>query len=300
MLLAAFCLSGVTAVAQETATSEYAEPAFRSPVVAVEFTGQRCRYCPNMSRALKANEERYGKENYIITALHSLERFSALPEYHVSLFNAEAQEYAESIKVHDGLPQLVYNTLGPTVSDLVLDDKFKQDDWLECTGKVTYNDRNEYVIDIKTRLRRNMKEAIAGKQIDILFWALENDIVALQDDNGRWTYPAHQHIFRGSINGTWGESYEVGKSYQHTWPVPKGVSVVENTEVIAFFFDHTTRTVYDAARFYVKKGEVTGIEDTVVAPKYDYAPIYDLNGRRVYHMIKGAIYIQNGKKFIAK
>ena len=45
----------------------------------------------------------------------------------------------------------------------------------------------------------------------------------------------------------------------------------------------------------------TGIEDAVVAPSFDAnAPIYDLSGRRVVNAVKGGLYIQNGKKFIAQ
>lgn len=300
LLLASLGFCCLSANAQNPSDIAYAEPAFRSPVVAVEFTGQRCRYCPNLARALQGSETKYGKENYIITALHSLEQFSLLPSQHVSLFHPEAMQYAKSIKVHDGLPQLAYNTLGPTVSDVLLDDMFKEDDLLECTGKVTVNGKKEYVIDIQTRLRSNMKESVAGKQIDILFWALENDIVALQDDNGRWTYPAHQHIFRGSINGTWGESFQPGTNYQSAWPIPAGVSVVENTEVIAFFLDHETRTILDAARIQVQKGDATGVGAMQLAPKDSRTPIYDLNGRQVFSTVKGRIYIQNGKKFVAE
>ena len=300
LLLASLGFCFLSASAQKQSDIAYAEPAFRSPVVAVEFTGQRCRYCPNLARALKDNETRYGKENYIITALHSLEQFSSLPSQHISLYHPEAMLYAKSIDVHDGLPQLAYNTLGPTVSDVLLDDMFKEDDLLECTGKVTVNEKKEYVIDIQTRLRSNMKEVVAGKQIDILFWALENDIVALQDDNGRWTYPAHQHIFRGSINGTWGETFQPGTNYQSAWPIPASVSMVENTEVIAFFLDHETRTILDAARIQVTKGNATGIGDVELTPHDIQKPIYDLSGRRVFSTEKGNIYIQNGKKFIAE
>ena len=242
-------------VEPEIDEGDYAKPAFRSPVVAVEFTGQRCRYCPDLSRSLKKWEDKYGKENYIITALHNLEEYSLLPDDHVSLYNAEAKEYAASIKVHSGLPQLAYNTLGPTVPDEKLDEMFKEDDLLECTGKVQFNEKKEYVIDIQTRLRSNQKNAIKGKEIDILFWAMENDIVALQDDNGAWTYPSHQHIFRGSINSTWGESYQIGSSYQKTWTIPSSVSVLANSEVVVFFLDHETRTILDAARFSVSEAK---------------------------------------------
>ena len=47
-------------------------------------------------------------------------------------------------------------------------------------------------------------------------------------------------------------------------------------------------------------GETTGVEDTAVAQEVKNAPVYDLMGRRVTVLVKGKIYIQNGRKFIAR
>lgn len=69
-------------------------------------------------------------------------------------------------------------------------------------------------------------------------------------------------------------------------------------------------TQIDANKAYVAKtagasavminfGEVTGIENAV-APEAANAPLYDLSGRRVVKAVKGGLYIQNGKKFIAR
>lgn len=71
-----------------------------------------------------------------------------------------------------------------------------------------------------------------------------------------------------------------------------------------------TGTQIDANKAYVEKtagasavminfGEVTGIENAV-APEVANAPLYDLSGRRVVKAVKGGLYIQNGKKFIAR
>ena len=71
-----------------------------------------------------------------------------------------------------------------------------------------------------------------------------------------------------------------------------------------------TGTQIGANKAYVKKtagasavminfGEVTGIENAV-APEAANAPLYDLSGRRVVKAVKGGLYIQNGKKFIAR
>lgn len=277
--------------------AQFATPALRSPIVAVEFTGQRCRYCPNMSRALIENQLKYGKENYIITALHHLESYSKLPDGQVSLYNEEAMTYAESMEVHEGLPQLAYNTLGPLRSDLTLEEKFKEDDLLDCVGKVTYNNENEYNINFETTLRRNMKTSLDGKQVDVVMWTLENGIVAFQDDNGNYIYPEHNHIFRGSINTTWGEDYIVGTEYSKVWKAPTSVKDISKTEIVVMFIDHDTRLILDAACFTAGPDD-TGIENVI--NEDTEAPIYNLMGVRVASTVAGEIYIQNGKKFVAQ
>ena len=251
LLLAGLCMSSLVAQAQFVDGGTFADPALRSPLVAVEFTGQRCRYCPNMARALKDNQNRYGADNFLIAALHHLTSFSLIGGNHVSLYNKEAEAYATSIDIHEGVPQLVYNTLGPIVSDLTVDQKYQQPDLLECIGAVKMTGDRVYDIQFQTRLRSDRQEFIKGKKIDVVIWALENDIVALQDDNGRWTFPKHQHIFRGSLNGTWGEPYEIGTTYHQSFAVPAAVSEVGNTDLLIFFMDHDSRTVYDAAQFHL-------------------------------------------------
>lgn len=54
-----------------------------------------------------------------------------------------------------------------------------------------------------------------------------------------------------------------------------------------------------ASAVIINFGEVTGIENAV-APEAANAPLYDLSGRRVVKAVKGGLYIQNGKKFIAR
>lgn len=54
-----------------------------------------------------------------------------------------------------------------------------------------------------------------------------------------------------------------------------------------------------ASAVMINFGEVTGIENAV-APEATNAPLYDLSGRRVVKAVKGGLYIQNGKKFIAR
>lgn len=47
-------------------------------------------------------------------------------------------------------------------------------------------------------------------------------------------------------------------------------------------------------------GTVTGINNAANEAAKSNAPIYDLSGRRVFNTVKGSLYIQQGRKFIAK
>lgn len=47
-------------------------------------------------------------------------------------------------------------------------------------------------------------------------------------------------------------------------------------------------------------GSTTSIHGVNVAPRTDNAATYDLSGRRVTKTVKGNLYIQNGKKFLAE
>lgn len=112
---------------------------------------------------------------------------------------------------------------------------------------------------------------------------------------------------------TIGEGTATGKGLVGTL-APKAVEAKSvltlgrsGSEVGFFAF---TGTQIDANKAYVQKtagasavminfGEVTGIENAV-APEAANAPLYDLSGRRVVKAVKGGLYIQNGKKFIAR
>lgn len=112
---------------------------------------------------------------------------------------------------------------------------------------------------------------------------------------------------------TIGEGKATGKGLVGTL-TPKAVEASSvltlgksGSEVGFFTF---TGTQIGANKAYVEKtagasavminfGEVTGIENAV-APEAANAPLYDLSGRRVVKAVKGGLYIQNGKKFIAR
>ena len=50
--------------------------------------------------------------------------------------------------------------------------------------------------------------------------------------------------------------------------------------------------------FNIMEDGTTGIEPSVLLPENSNAPLYDLLGRRIYHPVKGNVYIKNGRKIL--
>ena len=91
----------------------------------------------------------------------------------------------------------------------------------------------------------------------------------------------------GRANGTG----EIG-FYKYT-----GTSIQANKA----FIEGSALTAGQAAVQMFFGGEVTGIEGIEASGNdNDKAPVYDLSGRRVMKAVKGGLYIQNGRKFIAR
>ena len=76
------------------------------------------------------------------------------------------------------------------------------------------------------------------------------------------------------------------------YSMAEGSKIGANKAYLATAATQAMKLVFD--------GGVTGIENVMGEAADANAPIYDLTGRRVMKAVKGGLYIQNGKKFIAQ
>ena len=86
-----------------------------------------------------------------------------------------------------------------------------------------------------------------------------------------------------------------GKSAEGTvgfYSMAEGSKIGANKAYLATAATQAMKLVFD--------GGVTGIENVMGEAANANAPIYDLTGRRVMKAVKGGLYIQSGKKFIAQ
>ena len=247
--------------------SLYATPQNRSHVVAVEFTGQKCPNCPPMGRRLEELQKEYGK-GFVIVAQHCWKNYSYSPSNMKSLYNADSESYANTLNIN-GLPTVTYNSMGTLGNSFFQSDMFNTPDLLECTGDVKASQETYKVtINIKTRLRNNRKDFVNGKNVNVLLWVLENEIIAPQWLGDTWDMQSpHKHVFRGCLNGIWGQSYDIGTVYSRSFELPKQdilntenheiiterTLIVKNAEILVLFLDADSHEILDAGLFPMKE-----------------------------------------------
>lgn len=107
---------------------------------------------------------------------------------------------------------------------------------------------------------------------------------------------ARQINLYNGVNGTVPAEVKAGESYAATAALRTNtVSNIQNCNIIAMLINRTTGRIENAVMKSVAELPVREIEaDLNDSP----AEIYDLQGRRLSHPVKGQIYIQGGRKFV--
>lgn len=177
-------------------------------VLVEEFTGQRCTNCPDAHKALAAFSEQYGS-SLIVVGIHA-GNFSVadgtIPGY-LGLKEAEGQEYADRWGNLDavGYPVAGFDRTGNAATlvsgtwDALIYSEIGRPANLDINLSAHLTAAGE--IEINTTI--NPYEDVKGK---LQLWVVEDSITAFQIDHGRVVRDyVHNHVFRSSANGTWGE-----------------------------------------------------------------------------------------------
>ena len=202
-------------------------------VLVEEFTGQRCVNCPNATAEIERLQEEYGKENVIAVAIHSgpLAFFST--DKVLGLRTSLGDEYYDYWRVEAEPSGLINRSGGVLLLDKwatrVYQD-MQNEALVELTAKAKIADNGMIEIGIEYLAVKDF----SGK---LQVWIIEDGIVALQmlpDGTLNREY-VHNHVFRSTVNGTWGDDvvWPSGKQsilsfsaeVQENWN-PKNLSVV--------------------------------------------------------------------------
>ena len=202
-------------------------------VLVEEFTGQRCVNCPYATAEIERLQEEYGKENVIAVAIHSgpLAFFST--DKVLGLRTSLGDEYYDYWRVEAEPSGLINRSGGVLLLDkwaIRVYQDMQNETLVELTAKARITDNGLIEIGIEYLAVKDFKGRLQ-------VWIIEDGIVALQmlpDGTLNREY-VHNHVFRSTVNGTWGDDvvWPSGKQsilsfsaeVQENWN-PKNLSVV--------------------------------------------------------------------------
>jgi len=221
----------------------YVEPTQVSRAVLIEdFTGQRCVNCPKASEEIEQLQAEYGDSIVIAVAIHSGPFGKTVKGEPTPLYTATGDEYFNAWGV-DAQPIGAIDRLGA----------FEYTDW---QAGVKYELAKEAPVSIL--IDNAYDEATATTDIDIQLigldstgvtgklqvWLIEDSIVDYQympDGSVNDNY-MHMHVFRTSVNDTWGDNITVAHGDVKTMAYSQQLDaawIPRHCSIIAFVYDDT-------------------------------------------------------------
>lgn len=203
-------------------------------VLLEDYTGQACVNCPEAHKEATVLHEEY-HDNLIVVAIHAGAQAIADP---AGLKQTEGDEYADKYGVktypigmvnrRDGLKD--YPSWGAAIYA-----EIQRATPLNISVEASVSNGK---LSVNTDLLA--LEALEGK---LQLWVLEDSIVAPQVSlSGAQPQYVHNHVFRGTINGTWGEdvslTLEEEKTMRHNDFELNAIWKPENLSVVAFVYNN--------------------------------------------------------------
>ena len=216
----------------------YVEPAEAQRAVLVEdFTGQKCKNCPDATNELHDILEAYGEDNIIPVAIHcgkfGLNTADGLVteagKTYWSAFFSDTQGQPVA-KINRGTANDDYQNWSKAI-----DDEIRRPTNVTLKAEAQYQEEGRSVeLNIEALGK-------AGDVQKLQLWLVEDSIVAIQrlPTGGTDLQYVHNHVLREALNGDWGESITFGEEavkVQKTFTLDEKYKA-EHTYVVAFTYD---------------------------------------------------------------
>lgn len=218
-------------------------------ILVEDFTGQFCSNCPDAHKVIGDLQTLYG-EHVIAVAIHAGHfgiAEGSNPNF-VGLMQPEGDAYA----THWGVEAYPAGIINRTSGVL------KHTEWaayarqalaeeamvgIELDCKVTEDSTKVY---INTIITSNME--MKGNKLQL--WITESNINTVQQNGGSLEFSyQHNHVYRASVNGLWGEEISIPYSNVHYIPLHENWNI-ENLSVVAFVYNDT-EGVLEAAEYHL-------------------------------------------------
>lgn len=232
---------GCTPIDEEERLVEVDKPQAQRAVLIEDFTGQWCPNCPNAAEEIESLVETYGSDVIIPVAIHSGPQgfkggTAEMPGLMTDLGNEYYKKYGIEYQpqgVIDKGGKLSYTAWAASVRGELQKTALLSidisNDYDEASRQLTIHTKMESVKGI---------EGVSGK---LQLWLVEDGITSVQvmpDNSYNMTY-THNHVFRGAVNGTWGEEVSMVEgtpteiTHNYTLPVDWKAG---NVSVVAFVY----------------------------------------------------------------
>ncbi len=215
------------------------------PILIEEYTGQKCINCPTAAELLHQIVKQSGVE-HIIVAMHSPYSGLTLP----SLASDEAQEYSKHFNHKRSVPGIMLNR-----SKLPTGQYYDQNRsaWAALIQQIAMQ-KPKYSLEfqanygginkeIEISLSSTLLDKSANPNVGLGLWLVE-DVKDYQKTPERLIKDfQHYNVFRASLNGTWGEDYQIAQAYKKSFPLPNNLKNIANAKLVAFLFDTKTKVM---------------------------------------------------------
>lgn len=199
----------------------------RRAVLLEEFTGQMCTNCPEAQRRISSMKEQYG-DQLVVVGIHAGNFGLAESDYgSLGLMQPEGDEYATHWNIESYPAGVIDRTSGvlnaPDWAAYVRNEVTKEAKLgIGLSAVVTENEEGDSIVSVSATLEPSV--AVNGK---LQLWITESHIVGFQIDGGNTlTDYEHNHVYRASVNGTWGEDVALQENVFQT--VERSIPVREN------------------------------------------------------------------------
>ena len=241
LLLFALVLGACNDIAPGDRLIEMPATTAKRKVLVEEFTGQRCLNCPAAAAELARLQAQYGADTLVVVAIHG-GKLAVMPNAKTrGLATPLGNSYAEHWGVSNSLPNVLVNRqhAGPIKDAWAAKIRTAMENESAMQLKLTtaYDAANRE-LQVNTSAR-TLAENVDGK---LQLWLIEDGIVAPQQfpKNVFKQDYVHNHVFRATLNGDWGEEISLPangeKTFNHRLKLPNDINA-DKAWVVAFVYN---------------------------------------------------------------
>ena len=236
---AIFCITGCDIIRQEDRLIPITGRNMGDKnVLLVEYTDQNCKNCLYATAEIERLLAHFS-DTIVVVSIHS----NPLP---FPLRTSEGNEYEQHFKAEDhpaGIVDGGYMSHDPQVWGGFILERLKEDPVISIMMNIVFDETiNQATVSVQLEGNKALPD------IKLQLWLIENNIKhwQLMLDGTRNENYIHNHVFRASINGTWGESFsiEAGEKKQFFYPFSvQPVWKQEDLAVVGFIYHPDTDEV---------------------------------------------------------